>query len=258
MTKLPIGLQLYSIREDMEKDFFGTLEKVKEMGYDAIEFAGVFDKDPKEIKAKCDELGLNPISAHVGIPVLLPDIEGVVKMYSEIGCKFIAIPWASAETDLPGGTAYDEFLKNVKAVSTVAKKYGITLCYHNHDFEFEKINGENKLDIKKTSAQIKEICDKYGFEISPNQKVYDMTVSQKQTLEIITVLCRGANILILDEPTAVLTPQETEKLFKIIRNTREDGKSVIIITHKLHEVLSVKGELHCGSYMLHFCLLRKH
>ena len=74
-------------------------------------------------------------------------------------------------------------------------------------------NGENKLDIKKTSAQIKEICDKYGFEISPNQKVYDMTVSQKQTLEIIKVLCRGANILILDEPTAVLTPQETEKLY---------------------------------------------
>ena len=113
-------------------------------------------------------------------------------------------------------------------------------------------NGENKLDIKKTSAQIKEICDKYGFEISPNQKVYDMTVSQKQTLEIIKVLCRGANILILDEPTAVLTPQETEKLFKIIRNMREDGKSVIIITHKLHEVLSVSDRvaiLRKGEYI---------
>ena len=113
-------------------------------------------------------------------------------------------------------------------------------------------NGENKLDIKKTSAQIKEICDKYGFEISPQQKVYDMTVSQKQTLEIIKVLCRGANILILDEPTAVLTPQETEKLFKIIRNMREDGKSVIIITHKLHEVLSVSDRvaiLRKGEYI---------
>ena len=113
-------------------------------------------------------------------------------------------------------------------------------------------NGENKLDIKKTSEQIKEICDKYGFEISPQQKVYDMTVSQKQTLEIIKVLCRGANILILDEPTAVLTPQETEKLFKIIRNMREDGKSVIIITHKLHEVLSVSDRvaiLRKGEYI---------
>ncbi len=146
MTKLPIGLQLYSIRGDMEKDFFGTLKKVKEMGYDAVEFAGLFDKDPAEIKAKCGELGLEPISAHVGMPVLLPDIEGVVKMYSDIGCKFIAIPWANAETDLPGGTNYGNFLANVKKVAEVAHKFGITLCYHNHDFEFEKVDGVYKLD----------------------------------------------------------------------------------------------------------------
>ena len=146
MTKLPIGLQLYSIRDDMEKDFFGTLEKVKEMGYEAVEFAGIFDKDPLDIKAKCDELGLVPISAHVAMPVFLSDIEGVVKAYSDIGCKFLAIPWASPETDLPGGTNYDEFLENVKKVSAVAKKYGIVLCYHNHDFEFEKIDSVYKID----------------------------------------------------------------------------------------------------------------
>lgn len=113
-------------------------------------------------------------------------------------------------------------------------------------------NKSARLDIKKTSAQIKEICDKYGFEISPDQKVYDMTVSQKQTLEIVKVLCRGANILILDEPTAVLTPQETKKLFGIIRNMKADGKSVIIITHKLHEVLEISDNvaiLRKGEYI---------
>lgn len=79
--------------------------------------------------------------------------------------------------------------------------------------------------------------------MNPDQKVYSMTVSQKQTLEIIKVLYRGADILILDEPTAVLTPQETEKLFNIIKNMRDDGKSIIIITHKLHEVLSVSDRV---------------
>ena len=95
------------------------------------------------------------------------------------------------------------------------------------------------LDKKSVIAKIREICDKYGFDVDPNQKVYNMSVSQKQTLEIVKVLYRGADILILDEPTAVLTPQETDKLFAVLRNMKNDGKSVIIITHKLHEVMSV-------------------
>ena len=95
---------------------------------------------------------------------------------------------------------------------------------------------EGKLDLKAASEKIRQICDAYGFEIDPNQKVYDMSVSQKQTVEIVKVLYRGADILILDEPTAVLTPQETEKLFAVLRNMRDDGKAIIIITHKMHEV----------------------
>lgn len=93
-----------------------------------------------------------------------------------------------------------------------------------------------KLDLAKASQQIKEICDTYGFEIDPKQKVYNMSVSQKQTVEIVKVLYRGADILILDEPTAVLTPQENEKLFKVLRNMRDAGKAIVIITHKMHEV----------------------
>ena len=99
------------------------------------------------------------------------------------------------------------------------------------------------LDRKKIAAKVREICDKYGFEVDPDQKVYNMSVSQKQTLEIVKVLYRGTDILILDEPTAVLTPQETDKLFAVLRNMKADGKSVIIITHKLHEVMEVSDRV---------------
>ena len=92
------------------------------------------------------------------------------------------------------------------------------------------------LNRKAVAAKVREICDKYGFVVDPDQKVYNMSVSQKQTVEIVKVLYRGADILILDEPTAVLTPQETEKLFAVLRNMRDDGKAIVIITHKMHEV----------------------
>ncbi|MBR0507165.1 MAG: ABC transporter ATP-binding protein [Clostridia bacterium] len=108
------------------------------------------------------------------------------------------------------------------------------------------------LDLKHAAKRIREISEKYGFEIDPNQKIYNMSVSQKQTVEIIKVLYRGADILILDEPTAVLTPQETDKLFTVMRNMQKDGKSLIIITHKLHEVLEVSDRvaiLRKGEYI---------
>lgn len=105
------------------------------------------------------------------------------------------------------------------------------------------LEGKGKLDLKAAAAKIKEICDTYGFEIDPDQKIYDMSVSQKQTVEIVKVLYRGADILILDEPTAVLTPQETDKLFAVLRNMRDAGKAIVIITHKLHEVLDISDRV---------------
>lgn len=114
------------------------------------------------------------------------------------------------------------------------------------------LDKKEKYNKKAISSKIKEICNKYGFEIDTNQKVYAMSVSQKQTLEIVKALYRGADILILDEPTAVLTPQETQKLFKVIKSMRDDGKSVVIITHKLNEVLEVSDRvaiLRKGEYI---------
>ena len=102
---------------------------------------------------------------------------------------------------------------------------------------------EGRLDLKAAAGKIREICDKYGFVIDPEKKVYDMSVSEKQTVEIIKVLYRGADILILDEPTAVLTPQETDRLFDVMRNMKADGKALIIITHKLHEVMDVSDRV---------------
>lgn len=107
-------------------------------------------------------------------------------------------------------------------------------------------------DLNKARSSIKDIADKYGFEIDLDKKIYEMSVSEKQTVEIIKVLYRGADILILDEPTAVLTPQETQKLFDVLRRMRDDGKSIIIITHKLHEVLSLSDRvavLRKGEYI---------
>ncbi|MCQ2432101.1 MAG: ABC transporter ATP-binding protein [Clostridia bacterium] len=114
------------------------------------------------------------------------------------------------------------------------------------------LDEKGKYDKKEIARKVRAICDKYGFEVDPDQKVYTMSVSQKQTLEIVKVLYRGADILILDEPTAVLTLQEIDKLFSVIRNMRADGKAVVIITHKLNEVLAVADRvsiLRHGEYI---------
>ncbi|MCF0123831.1 MAG: ABC transporter ATP-binding protein [Ruminiclostridium sp.] len=111
---------------------------------------------------------------------------------------------------------------------------------------------EGKFDRKAISRQIREISSRYGFDLDPDKKIYDMAVSEKQTVEIIKVLYRGADILILDEPTAVLTPQETEKLFAVLRNMKADGKSIVIITHKLTEVMAISDRvsiLRKGEYI---------
>ena len=101
-----------------------------------------------------------------------------------------------------------------------------------------------KLPGKKAlKAQVKELCANYGLEIDPEKPVYEMSVSEKQTVEILKVLYRGAKILILDEPTAVLTPQETDKLFAILRQMKAKGCAIIIITHKLNEVLAISDRV---------------
>ena len=114
------------------------------------------------------------------------------------------------------------------------------------------IDRDKRFNLREAAKRVADISEKYGFDVDPKKKIYQMSVSEKQTVEIIKVLYRGANILILDEPTAVLTPQETEKLFAVLKRMRSDGKSIIIITHKMHEVLSVSDRvaiLRRGEYI---------
>ncbi|MBQ7839859.1 MAG: sugar phosphate isomerase/epimerase [Lachnospiraceae bacterium] len=141
-----IGLQLYSVRDDLQKDFLGTLKKVKEMGYSAVEFAGLYGHSPEEVKAMCEEVGLIPLSAHVPFVDLIADTEGTVACYKKIGCKYIVIPYLTPEYR-PGAEKFDEVIKGAKVIGEEAAKQGMVLQYHNHDFEFAKIDGEYALDV---------------------------------------------------------------------------------------------------------------
>lgn len=145
MIKFPIALQLYSVRDDMAADFEGTLKKVKAMGYDGVEFAGLFGKTSAEVKSMCADIGLNPISAHVPFADMIanPDL---LQTYQEIGCKFVVIPYLTPEYR-PGNEKFDDVIKYSKILGEKANSLGMKLAYHNHDFEFEKIDGEYALDV---------------------------------------------------------------------------------------------------------------
>lgn len=115
--------------------------------------------------------------------------------------------------------------------------------------------GKEKAGIGLNRArygEIGEMAKKFGFDIDPRKKVRNMAVSEKQTLEIIKVLYYGAKVIILDEPTAVLTVQEIDKLFAVLRKMKEEGHSIIIITHKLNEVMDISDRvaiLRKGEYI---------
>ena len=144
--KFPIAVQLYSVRNEMEKDFYGTIKKMKEFGYDGVEFAGLFGEEPGKIRAYCEEIGITPISAHVPYYDMLENPEEVLKAYAEIGCKFVAVPYLTEECR-PGTEGFEKTVEGIRKIAESAKELGIQLLYHNHDFEFVKLNGKYALDV---------------------------------------------------------------------------------------------------------------
>ena len=144
--KLPIAIQLYSVRDDMEKDFEGTVKKIKELGYEGVEFAGLFGKTGVEVKELCDDLGLVPVSAHVPYYDMLENPAEVLKDYKDLGCKYVVVPYLTEECR-PGTDGWDDTVKGIRKIGEAAKEMGIQLLYHNHDFEFLKIDGKYALDI---------------------------------------------------------------------------------------------------------------
>ena len=144
--KFPVAIQVYSVRKEAESNLYGTLKKLKAMGYDGVEFAGLYGQRPEEVREMCADIGLVPISAHVPYLDMVKDPEGVLGDYAAIGCKYVAVPYLTPEYR-PGTENFGEVVKNIEMLGGVAKKLGMTLLYHNHDFEFMKINGKYALDV---------------------------------------------------------------------------------------------------------------
>lgn len=145
MKDFKLALQLYSVRDDMKADFEGTLKKVKALGFDGVEFAGLFGKSGEEVRALCDEIGLVPISAHVPFVDMIKD-PSLLETYKTIGCEFVVIPYLTEEYR-PGAEKFGEVIEGAKMLGKKANELGMKLGYHNHDFEFVKLDGEYALDI---------------------------------------------------------------------------------------------------------------
>ncbi len=143
---LPIAVQIYSVRDDAAADLRLTLERIKGMGYDGVEFAGLYGYEPARIKEMCEEIGLVPISAHVPYYDMVADAKKVLSDYAEIGCKYVAIPYLTPECR-PGTEGFAAVVENAEKIGGVARQLGMQLLYHNHDFEFEKIDGKYALDV---------------------------------------------------------------------------------------------------------------
>lgn len=146
LLKFPIALQLYSVRDDMAADFEGTLRSVKAMGYDGVEFAGLFDKSADEVKALLDEIGLVAVSAHVPYYDAVDDPEKAYLPYKQLGCAYVAVPYLTEERR-PGTDGWAETVEGVRKLGEASKAMGLQLLYHNHDFEFVKVDGEYALDM---------------------------------------------------------------------------------------------------------------
>lgn len=138
---LPIALQVYSVREYAEKDFLGTMKKIKEMGYNGVELAGLYGNTAVELKKILDDVGLELVSAH--IPVAELEKDEVLDDYAATGVKYVVIPWMKVDSNEAGVA---EGIKIIKAIGERCRARGLQLLYHNHDFEFDKVNDKYILD----------------------------------------------------------------------------------------------------------------
>lgn len=147
----PVAIQLYSVRDEMEKDFFGTIQKIRDMGYDGVEFAGLFGKSAELVRDGLSDIGIIPVSAHVPYYDMLENPDGVMADYALIGCRYIAVPYLTPELR-PGTDGFSGTIDGIKKIGEAALRHGLTLLYHNHDFEFVKLGEEYALDVLYSSV----------------------------------------------------------------------------------------------------------
>ena len=146
MSKVKIGYQLYSAREEMQEHMAEVFGRLKEMGYDGVEFAGFFGKSAAEIKTLLDETGLKAVSSHVPLEAIRQDMFGTIAYHQAIGCKYIAVPFLDGE-HRPGTPGFAGVIRLIAAFGRLCREAGIQLLYHNHDFEFVQVSGMYGLDF---------------------------------------------------------------------------------------------------------------
>ena len=143
---LRLALQLYSVGEDAKKDLDGTLRRVKEMGYEGVEFAGLYGHDAAEVSEMLHQYGLIPVSAHVSLEELETKFDEVAASYKQIGCPYLAVPYLIHALQPVSGN-FEETISRIEAVAKRYTEAGFIVSYHNHDFEFKTINGVLALDL---------------------------------------------------------------------------------------------------------------
>ncbi len=145
MANIPVAVQMYTLREESEKDFIGTLKKVANIGYQGVEFAGYYDMSAKDLKKVMDDLGLMAASSHIPLDTLKEDLSSVIAYQHEIGSTKLVCPFIAPEMRTEEG--YSELIRSLNDIGRECSKEGITLCYHNHDFELERLaNGKTALE----------------------------------------------------------------------------------------------------------------
>ncbi len=157
MSTISYALQLYTVRDHMERDPARTLKEVKAMGYDHVETAGLAGLSSKEFRRLLDEAGLTAISGHVGIDALAEDVDAVIEMARVLGQEYVVVPWAGGEQKSNWET-WAQYGREMEAAGFALKEHGVTLCYHNHAHEYETINGETALDIIFATAEPEALC----------------------------------------------------------------------------------------------------
>ncbi|GGI97832.1 sugar phosphate isomerase [Alicyclobacillus cellulosilyticus] len=141
-----VGVQLYTLRDVLQDDFAGTLRKVAEMGFDGVEFAGYGGYTAPQLRALCDELGLEPVSSHVPLDVLESKLDEALAYAKELGLRHIACPWSPPERR-NSRAAYQALADSLNRIGTACHEAGILFSYHNHAFEFDTFDGEYGLDL---------------------------------------------------------------------------------------------------------------
>jgi len=141
-----IGVQLYTVRGEMERDFEGTLRKIANLGYDEVEFAGLFDNDPKDVKSLLDELGLDPVASHVNWKKFKENPDAMIAETVALGSRYMILPYLPEE-ERQTLDQWRDWIARLNEAGAKAHEQGVVVAYHNHEFEFEEIDGVKPFDL---------------------------------------------------------------------------------------------------------------